>query len=340
VPKGTEGARIDVVIAQCVSSTISRRAVRRLIDAGAVSVDGIPLRVLSRRVNAGARIEIRGLESTEVAAPLAEALAQAVPIIALDADVVVVNKPSGMPTEPTRQGAPGTCSHALRAQLAAQGDDVRFLSAAHRLDTDTSGIVVFARSSEAAAALGAQFAAGSIDEDERAAKPVERTYLALVHGAVPETLVLEAPLSRLPGAKAQVVVDEAGKPARTELERLVEGKDASLVLCTPRTGRLHQVRVHLAHAGHPLVGDRRYGPEATAKKAAHLGLHAVALVISHPATRRRVRYTALPPQAFLKACAAHGIDLAALEHALEEKLHMKSKPAPSQPPAAPGEDAR
>jgi 23S rRNA pseudouridine1911/1915/1917 synthase len=321
VPHALDKERLDVVIAR-LAPEISRRLARRLIDEGAVLVDGQRIQVQSRVVRAGTTIDVHVPDAP--AAPNQAAPADAAPfaeILAIDSSLVVVGKPVGMPTEPTRQGARGTLLPLLEATLIARGESVSFLAAVHRLDTHTSGVVVFARSRYAAAAVGAQLA------DERHEDRPERRYLALVEG-VPEWNVarMDAPLAKRPSADGRVYatpIERGGAPAVTLVTVLARGDGAALLLCSPITGRTHQIRVHLADAGLPLVDDRRYARPA--QPSAHPGLHALSIAIAHPVTNARIRYTAPPPASFFDACATRGITNATVSAVLAAEAGM---PAP------------
>jgi 23S rRNA pseudouridine1911/1915/1917 synthase len=294
VPDELAGQRLDVVIARLAPS-LSRRAARRLVEDGAVLVDGKRIQVCSRAMKPGARLEIGDMSGASTIAPEARAAAPAPRLIALDPDVVVVDKDPGVPTEPTREGSRGTLKAALEDLLKERSEDVSFLHAAHRLDTHTTGVVVFARSAEAAHQVGRQLHDGS----------AERRYLALVAG-VPswQHARLDWSLTRARDGEGKIRVDkEGGVPAVTLATVLVPGRSLALVLCAPRTGRTHQLRVHLAEAGHPLVGDRQYG----GKRAPHLGLHAVSLAMLHPKSGEPIRYTAPVPPSFVATAEEGGI---------------------------------
>jgi RluA family pseudouridine synthase len=338
VPPELDGERLDVAIAR-LAPEISRRMARRLIGDGAVLVHGQRVRVQSRLVPAGAVVEVHpptsGARDTErdtdrgtdrdgatIGATVGDRGTDGGPdarggaderdrarnakrdalVLALDADLVVADKPPGMPTEPTRQGASGTLSVALADHLRARGEQTEFLAAAHRLDTHTSGVVVFARSRAAAAAVAAQMKEQS----------VERRYLALVAGVPPFVLArFDHALAKKADADGRIhALPEAkgGLPALTFAAVLARGDGCALVWCAPRTGRTHQLRVHLADAGHPLVDDHRYArPD---RRSPHPGLHALTLTITHPTSRRPIRYAAPPPPAFVRACAERGIPAA------------------------------
>ncbi len=283
VDRGLDGTRLDVAIVQGAPS-ISRRRARRLIAAGSVFVGGQRVRVQSRVVRAGQEIRIEDAAAPAAAVP-------DLPHVHADDDVIVINKPAGVPSAPTRQQAAGTAHEALRQWLRAQGQAAPHL--VHRLDADTTGALLFARHKAAAAEHSARFAEGR----------VLRGYIALVEGAVatPST-VLDAPLAQGPGGR--VVIDAAGKPSQTVLTTVLRGP-ISLVLLRPLTGRTHQLRVHLAAAGHPIVGDARYG-----RGPGPLMLHAYRLVAGP------VEAFAPVPAAFVEAAARAGFAPPALAVAM------------------------
>ncbi len=300
VPKDAAGSRLDVVLAR-LQPGMSRRAARKLIDQGSVFVTGKRIRVLSRTVDAGDEI-IVALDDAD--APVVPALPDAA-VLAVEDAFVVVDKPAGVPTEPTRTRATGALTVELKALLRARGLDTTFLAAAHRLDVDTSGLVVVARTKSCAGQLGDQFRDGV----------VERKYLALVVGEPREDhFDVHATLSK-PDAYGTVHVDERGQKAHTRLRVLARsspGGQGALLIAEAVTGRTHQLRVHLAHIGHALAGDTRYGsPAATAP---HLGLHATALAFDRE-DGTRARFVAMPPAAFVEAAVALGLTAADVERA-------------------------
>jgi len=212
-------------------------------------------------------------------------------VIFADADLIVVDKPAGMPSVPARTPLDPPCvaSH-LRA---AFGD----LEAVHRLDRDTSGLLVLARSSQARAALGRAFEA----------RMVQKRYEAIVHGGpVHAEGIVHLPLASDPQRPPRSRVDPIlGRPATTRWRLLMASATTeprwSRLELEPVTGRSHQLRVHLAWLGMPIVGDRLYGPvhpAANAPSAARLRLHATWLAFPHPRDGRRVDVRSEPPESF------------------------------------------
>ncbi|MBI3722866.1 RluA family pseudouridine synthase [bacterium] len=197
-------------------------------------------------------------------------------ILYRDESVVAVDKPAGVPSTPTRDLARASALSLLRSKLALAKAD--FLEAPHRLDRDTSGVLLFARDARALAALSESFREGA----------ARKAYVALVHGTVErEAWRIESFLS--PGKKTKGrdetwrSVRAGGKKAITDVRVLGRGRKTTLVECAPLTGRTHQIRVHLSEAGHPIVGDELYG--APAGEHARLGrhfLHARRLDVPHP----------------------------------------------------------
>ena len=209
-------------------------------------------------------------------------------IVLEDADLLVVNKPAGLTVHPAPGHPSGTLVNALLSavpDLAGIGGTVR-PGIVHRLDKDTSGLLVVAKSDEAHRALAAQFKAHT----------AQRTYLAVVRGRMPrDEGTITAALGRHPAHRKRFAVVPRGRAAVTHYAVLERFRAATLVACRLETGRTHQIRVHLAHSGHPLVGDPVYG-RARAPEIARQALHAARLEFMHPRTGRRVTCTAPLPE--------------------------------------------
>lgn len=314
VPPELNGQRIDQVIAQLFPE-ISRRAARRHLADGCVFVNGRRVRTQGRPVAVGVELRI------ELAAERQPRLEpeKRIEVLWEQEELIAISKPSGLPTEPTKQGSAGVASEQLKAWLRARGDSPSFLAAVHRLDMETSGVILFATHRDAAAAASEAFRTGK----------VLRRYLAVVdHAPDFHTRSLQAPLIRLPGRSRRFATGEGGKAARTDVlvcstENAVEGNDAqqiaarkeraqgALLYVEPYTGRTHQIRVHLADAGHPITGDFRYGGRAYAG----FGLHAVGL--SLPWLSSWIHLEAPIPASFQAAAALFGWTPEALGRAMQ-----------------------
>lgn len=265
--------RLDRTVAAFVPDA-SRTLARRLIDAGSVFVDGRRCRVASREVRGGAQIRVETLVPAAALAPTA-------PLAVLHEDdlLIAIDKPPRMPSAPTRQAAAGTALEILRRQLRDAGADSAALFLVHRLDAGTSGVLVFARTEAAAAALGREFEAGRVDKE----------YLAVVAGCPGQASGrIEAPLTRIAGG---AVVASDGREAITDWEQLGPAGAGTLLLVRPRTGRMHQIRAHLAAIGHPIVGDPGYGGPAWSR----LLLHARRIALRHPLTQQEITLESPPP---------------------------------------------
>ncbi len=256
---GLAPERLDRVLAR-LQGTLSRSRLQALIRDGQVTVDGAPALDPNRKVAGGARIGL-SVPPPVPAEPAGEAMA--LTIVYEDDDLIVIDKPPGLVVHPAAGHDSGTLVNALIAHcgesLSGIGG-VKRPGIVHRLDKDTSGLLVVAKNDLAHQALAAQFA------DHGRTGPLERAYLAIVWG-VPERRrgTVEAALARSTHNREKIVVvgEERGRYAITHYE-LVESLSpsqpiASLVRCELETGRTHQIRVHMAHLGHPLLGDATYG---------------------------------------------------------------------------------
>jgi 23S rRNA pseudouridine1911/1915/1917 synthase len=298
-----EPGRVDLLVAAHLAGA-SRRRVAALFAAGRVRVDGRVARK-GLHVPAGAVIEIIAEPAppppplpTATPLPTSDAAlwpvpdpALSLPVLHVDSALVVVAKPPGMPSHPLRPGELGTAANALVAywpECAGVGRDPREAGLVHRLDTDTSGVLVAARTQPVWDAVRAAFARGE----------VHKRYLALVHGE-PTASGCDQPLvhrgKRMAPARP---TDPAALPAVTHWRVIERLGPFSLVECTAQTGRMHQVRVHLSLSGVPIVGDRTYGP-ATLPDALPLHghfLHALSITLPHPLTLEPLAIEApLPP---------------------------------------------
>jgi 23S rRNA pseudouridine1911/1915/1917 synthase len=294
------GERTDRFLAATFQG-LSRARVKALIEAGRLSRDGATLRDPSAAVRAGAAYAL-DIPAPAPATPRPQAMALSV--LHEDADLIVIDKPAGLVVHPAPGNPDGTLVNALVAHcgdsLTGIGGEAR-PGIVHRLDKDTSGVMVAAKTQFAHEALSKLFA-------DRAG--LERRYLALVWGLPAVEGSIEAPIGRDPAErKRMAVVRRGGKPAITHFRRLEAfGTTAALLECRLATGRTHQIRVHLAHISHPLLGDPVYLkrlpavarslPEAMRRALAGFprqALHAASLAFPHPRTGAALRFEAPLP---------------------------------------------
>lgn len=269
-----EAGRLDAVIARLSGST--RADVQRAIADGHVLVDG-EVRPKSFRLEGGERLEVE----IRTNAPLV-AEGPPVPVRFEDAHLLVIAKPAGLITHPTEQRRTGTLVNRLLGMglpLSGNGGPLR-PGIVHRLDAGTSGLMLVAKTDDAHEALSQMMRRHE----------VQRRYLALVRGRVEhETFAVDAPLGR---RAERIVVDHSeGRTAETGFEIRERLTRATLLEATPRTGRTHQIRVHLRAIGHPILGDRAYGgggDDATALGLTRPFLHSWRIAFDHPVTGERV----------------------------------------------------
>jgi 23S rRNA pseudouridine1911/1915/1917 synthase len=323
VEEDAAGTRLDQWLAKRLAPELSRSRIQTLIREGAVSIGGSPVLEARAKVAAGAVVEVN-VPPPEPAEPEGEAIP--IDILFEDDELVVVNKPAGLVVHPGAGNWTGTLVNALIAHcgpsLSGIGG-VRRPGIVHRLDKDTSGVLVVAKTDHAHRELTAAFA------DHGRSGDLERAYQALVWGTPPRpTGTIDTLLGRSGRDRTrQAVVSESQPDARhavthyTIRERFGEEPDAtalaSLVECRLETGRTHQIRVHMAHIGHPLVGDRDYGA-AFLSKANRLSeplkglvsgfgrqaLHAWLLAFRHPTTHMLLRFEAPMPEDMARLLAA------------------------------------
>ncbi|HEY0957431.1 MAG TPA: RluA family pseudouridine synthase [Roseateles sp.] len=254
----------------------SRNHLQALIERGCVTADGRPVTKPAHKLRAGQRVEVELQPTDESRAFRAEAMA--LELAYEDEHLLVVNKPAGLVVHPAAGNWSGTLMNGLLAHHPAAATLPR-AGIVHRLDKDTSGLMVVGKTLEAVTALTRLIAA----------REVHREYLALVWGRVESAFVVEQPLRRDPVSRVKMAVAPAGqgKPARTDVFPLgvgeVQGRPVSAVHCVLHTGRTHQIRVHLTHSGHALLADALYGG-AAALGLTRQALHAARLSFTHPAT--------------------------------------------------------
>ncbi|MBV6657444.1 MAG: RluA family pseudouridine synthase [Devosiaceae bacterium] len=301
------GKRVDAVLASHAPAGLSRSRVTSLIREGYLRADGAPF--------ADPSAKVKGTEALELTVPAAEApepKPEPIPldIVYEDQALIVINKPAGLVVHPGAGNPDGTLVNALLhhygESLSGIGG-VRRPGIVHRLDKDTSGIMVVAKTDAAHQHLSAQFA------DHGRTGALERSYIAYVWGAA-ATQTIDAPIARDRGNRLRMAVSNA-KEARHAVTHVVSlatygdtaRPGASKIRCTLETGRTHQIRVHLAHKGHGLIGDQDYGratrtlgnrlPEpgrTAAQQFPRQALQAATLRFEHPITEQIHTFTADP----------------------------------------------
>jgi 23S rRNA pseudouridine1911/1915/1917 synthase len=307
------GRRLDRFLAERLAEHLTRSRLQTLIRAGAVTHAGAAVRDPGRRVKAGEAYAV-DVPPPEAARPEAQDIPLA--IVYEDAHLVVVDKPKGLPVHPAPGHASGTLVNALIAHCGASLSGiggVRRPGIVHRLDKDTTGLMVVAKTDRAHLGLSEQFAAHGADGR------LLRAYQAIVWGS-PERPhgVIEAALARSVANRTRIAVVPAGRGRRAVTRYQVLARFAavrgarpvaSLLRLVLETGRTHQIRAHLAHIGHPLLGDMTYGAgfkasartlsapaQAALQALGRQALHAAELGFVHPVTGRRLAFTsALPP---------------------------------------------
>lgn len=296
IPASLADVRIDRVVS--LVADISRSAAAALIDAGAVTIDGQVVSAGKERVRQGQTITVDVSHAPGPALPAAQT-GGALDIVYEDESVVVVNKAAGIVVHPGAGNRDSTLVNFLLdryPEMQSVGDPMR-PGIVHRLDVGTTGLLVVARISTAYDSLVAQMSARS----------VTRVYLALVWG-IPASVngVIDAPIGRDHRDVTRMAVVVDGRAARTHyaLERAFHRpREASLLECRLETGRTHQIRVHLASIGHPVVGDAHYGGARSGIRAGRPMLHARELAFDHPRTGERVRFQAAAPTDFTSLVA-------------------------------------
>ncbi len=280
------GTRADVLVARL--SGAARSLVADAVKRGSVRING-------NAVKASHLLEAGDMLAYEIVPrkPL-EALPEAIeiPIVYEDDDLLVVDKPAGMVTHPAHGATSGTLVNALLAHIGTLPGDPLRPGLVHRLDRDTSGLMVVAKTPQALSTLGIAMKA----------RRIKREYLGLVHG-VPEHArgTIEGPIGRDPHNRLKYAIVADGKPAITHYEMHQAFPKAAELLFRLETGRTHQIRVHMAAMGHAIVNDPVYGREDARLGLPGQALHAWKLAFAHPRTERELFFEADPPPEYLHA---------------------------------------
>ena len=292
------GKRLDVFLGEQVGDEVSRAKVQDWIKAGLASVDGKSWTKPSQRLRGGESVRLLGRVERSCLTPEQGDLA----VLYRDDWLLVLEKPAGLTTHPAPSCPEGTLVHRLLHHFPGLAVlDSERPGIVHRLDKDTSGLLVVALTERARLALAEDFAERRVD----------KVYLALVHGRTQDRGDIDLPMGRHPTIKTRMaVLKKGGRPARSAYERLWSSHDDRFSLLRVRifTGRTHQIRVHLAAVGHPIVGDSAYGPGPYAgwdkelpwanRLAKRQMLHAHRLRLAHPADGRELAFVSVPPKDF------------------------------------------
>lgn len=292
VPAGAAPARIDRFLAETLG--LPRSRLQRWLEAGLVTIDGLPAGKPSAVVMPGQRLAV---SPPSPAAQRIEPEEGPLAILYEDEDLIALDKPAGLAVHPGAGRTTGTLAHYLLhryPEIAGVGGDGR-PGIVHRLDMDTTGLMLVARSDFAYGALQRLFAN----------RELEKTYLALVHGEPKEGAGrIDLPIGRHPSERQKMAIRESGRPAATRWQKIAGRRHFSLLKLQLETGRTHQIRVHTKAIGHPLLGDPVYGEN---RRGAPLrvqraidsfprpALHARRLIFEHPRDGRRMVLEAAVP---------------------------------------------
>jgi len=291
-----DGRRLDVQLSE--ASGLTRSRIATLMEEGRVTVDGQVVAKAGTKARPGQEICLV-IPAPKPAVPQA----QDIPLTILyeDEHLAVVVKPCGMVVHPAAGNEDGTLVNALLHHLDSLGGIGGELrpGIVHRLDKDTSGLLLVAKNDAAQLALSEQLSA----------RTMEKHYRALVEGSLKEDAGrIEAAIARSKKDRKKMAVDEEGREAITEWSVLSRGRGVTLLDVHILTGRTHQIRVHMRHIGHPVCGDPIYG-SAKGAKVPRLMLHAYSLTFTHPATGERLTFTADLPEEFLRGMRSNGIEM-------------------------------
>jgi len=298
VPADMHGWRIDRALARLIPE-FSRSYLQQLMADGAVWLRGAPVHKAATRIAVGDRLQVELRPTQQAMAFVPQPMA--LEVVFEDADLLVINKPAGLVVHPAAGHWSGTLLNGLLAHHAAAASLPR-AGIVHRLDKDTSGLMLVGKSRQAVEALVRAIAA----------REVNRQYLALAHGrwqGVAEQAV-DQPIGRDVHNRLRMAVvrseSTTGKPAQTTMRLLDGTEQACLVACKLHTGRTHQIRVHMAWLGHPLVGDTLYGGKPLWGMARQ-ALHATRLRLLHPTQGRALDFLIPPPADFLQLLTETGL---------------------------------
>ncbi|PKK91470.1 MAG: RNA pseudouridine synthase [Candidatus Wallbacteria bacterium HGW-Wallbacteria-1] len=289
--------RLDLFLVEVMD--LSRSYVQKIIESGGVLVDGMDSRA-SMSLEPGELVEVTLPEDV-----MSDFIPEDIPIEILyqDKDIAVVVKPPGISTHPAGNSLNGTLANALMYHIKDLSaiNGVFRPGIVHRLDKGTSGVMLVAKSDVAHHSLSAQFAA----------RQIHKEYLALCKGNFLDSVgIIDVAITRCRKDRMKMeACFSGGKEAVTEFRVRERYAGHTLVLCSPRTGRTHQIRVHMDYIGHPLVGDHLYGTRVASSlnvQAPRMMLHAWAIECNHPVSGERLRFESLPPSDFSDVIASLG----------------------------------
>lgn len=294
-----DGQRIDSAVAYLIPE-VSRSFSVKLIENGAVKINSVICTVKKTKVKTGDTVEIE-LPSPEPPDIVPEDIP--LDIVYEDEDVLVVNKPRGMVVHPAPGNYNGTLVNAVLYHCGSRLSSINGVirpGIVHRIDKDTSGLLMIAKNDKAHEKLSQQLKEHS----------VERSYIALVYNnIITDEGTIDKPIGRDPKNRLRNAVSyKNSKPAITHYRVLRRYSKYTLLSCRLETGRTHQIRVHMASINHPLVGDMLYGPKAKNIKIEGQLLHAAVLGFIHPATGEKMRFEVKPPEDFIEALRRLKID--------------------------------
>jgi len=286
VPPEWDGWRLDRALVALFPAS-SRSHLQALVEEGCAEVNGQIALGASRKLRANQALNVQWHAPRHEVPFEGEDIA--IDVVFEDEHLLVLNKRAGWVVHPAAGNWSGTLLNALLFRYLASKQLPR-AGIVHRLDKDTSGLMVVAKSLDAYHALVEQLAQ----------RQVGREYMALCHGVVPGAFSVDAPIGRDPRNRVRMAVVSDGKPAKTDFHPLMLGEKVSLLHCVLHSGRTHQIRVHAGQRGYPLVGDGLYGGRPLAGLQRQ-GLHAARLRLQHPKTAQTLQWDLVPPSDFLAA---------------------------------------